>query len=295
MKVLIGNFKGPKGDTGSKGDKGNKGDTGEAGQRGSRWTSGTSITGTGTVGTKFPNSGITDAQLYDYYVNTATGNLYECKVAGAADVAEWAYIGSFKGPKGDTGPAGSISNINSQKPTYSEAAELKNIDSGETVQVSFGKLKKAVSVLISHYMQKATQSILGHVKLSNSSAITTAGEYALDAIEKNASVAGTLANMLGQVNSNLNNLHSDLFRAKYGGIGHMPYTGSDCNDAPFGFSWDPNYTLNGVANCPPIYGGYILRLGEPDWGAEVAISRDSFCKIYIRNVCNGTWTDWVEK
>lgn len=203
MKVLIGNFKGPKGDTGSKGDKGNKGDTGEAGQRGSRWTSGTSITGTGTVGTKFPNSGITDAQLYDYYVNTATGNLYECKVAGAADVAEWAYIGSFKGPKGDTGPAGSISNINSQKPTYSEAAELKNIDSGETVQVSFGKLKKAVSVLISHYMQKATQSILGHVKLSNSSAITTAGEYALDAIEKNASVAGTLANMLGQVNSNL--------------------------------------------------------------------------------------------
>ncbi len=75
----------------------------------------------------------------------------------------------------------------------------------------------------------------------------------------------------------------------------MPYTGSDCNDASFGFSWDSNYTLNGVANCPPIYGGYILRLGEPDWGAEVAISRDSFCKIYIRNVCNGTWTDWVEK
>lgn len=226
MKVLIGNFKGPKGDTGSKGDKGNKGDTGEAGQRGSRWTSGTSITGTGTVGTKFPNSGITDAQLYDYYVNTATGNLYECKVAGAADVAEWAYIGSFKGPKGDTGPAGSISNINSQKPTYSEAAELKNIDSGETVQVSFGKLKKAVSVLISHYMQKATQSILGHVKLSNSSAITTAGEYALDAIEKNASVAGTLANMLGQINSNLTS--KDLYSSTNWVSGITNYAKSIC-------------------------------------------------------------------
>ena len=203
MKVLIGNFKGPKGDTGGKGDKGNKGDRGEPGQRGSRWTSGTGVTGTSTVGTKFPSSGITDAQLYDYYVNTDTGNLYECKVAGTADVAEWAYIGSFKGPKGDVGPAGSISDINSQKPTYLEAAELKNIESGETVQESFGKIKKAISVLISHYVQKATQSILGHVKLSNSAAITTAGEYALDAIEKNASVEGTLANMISQANSNL--------------------------------------------------------------------------------------------
>lgn len=200
MKVLIGNAKGPKGDTGSKGDKGDKGNTG---QRGSRWISGTGITGTSTIGTKFPDSGITDAQLFDYYINTDTGNLYECTVPGTADIAEWVYMSNFKGPKGDTGLTGSISDINVQKPTYSESSELKNIESGETVQISFGKLKKAVSVLISHYMQEATQSILGHVKLSNSAAITTAGEYALDAIEKNASVAGTLANMIGQINSNL--------------------------------------------------------------------------------------------
>lgn len=203
MKVLIGNFKGPKGDTGGKGDKGNKGDRGEPGQRGSRWTSGTGITGTSTAGVKFPNSGITDAQLSDYYINTSTGNLYECTVPGAADTAEWVYIGSFKGPKGDAGPTGSISDINDQKPTYLEASKLENIESGETVKVTFGKIKKAVSVLISHYMQKATQSILGHVKLSNSAAVTIAGEYALDAVEKNASVEGTLANMISQANSNL--------------------------------------------------------------------------------------------
>lgn len=292
MKLLIGNFRGPEGKQGKKGEMG---ETGATGQRGSRWTSGTAVTGTSTAGTIFPETNITDAKLYDYYVNTDTGNLYECTVAGAADVAEWTHIGNIRGPAGATGPAGSISEIEEQKPAYTEAAKLENISSGETVKVAFGKLKKAVSVLIAHYTQKATAAILGHVKLSNSAAITKTGEYALDAVEKNASVAGTLANLIAQQNSNLNNLHSDLFKARYDGKGHMPHTGSDCNDAPFGFSWDSNYILNGVANCPPIYGGYILRLGEPDWGAEVAISRDSFCKIYIRNVCNGTWTDWVEK
>lgn len=205
MKVLIGNFKGPKGDTGEKGDKGNKGDRGEQGQRGSRWESGTNITGTDTVGTKFPNSGITDAQPLDHYINSDTGNLYECSVPGTADTAEWVYIGSFKGPKGDTGLTGSISDINEQKPTYSESSGLGNLESGETVKTAFGKLKKAVSVLISHYAQKAAYNILGHVKLSNSAAVTIPGEYALDAVEKNASVEGTLANMISQTNSNLDN------------------------------------------------------------------------------------------
>ena len=200
MRLKIGNFTGPQG---KQGEEGKKGDTGETGQRGSRWTSGTAITGTDTIGTKCPDSGITDALVHDYYVNVDTGNLYECTVPGTADVAEWVHIGNIKGPTGATGPAGSISDINNQKPTYSEASNLSNIESGETVQIAFGKLKKALSVLISHYMQKATQSILGHVKLSNSAAITTPGEYALDAIEKNASVEGTLANMLSQVNSNL--------------------------------------------------------------------------------------------
>lgn len=200
MKLLIGNFKGPEGKQGGKGDKG---ETGATGQRGSRWVSGTAITGTDTAGTIFPGTGITDAQMYDYYINPSTGNLYECTVPGTADVAEWIHIGNIKGPAGATGPAGSISDINNQKPTYTEATELANINSGETVKTAFGKLKKAVGVLIAHYTQKATASILGHVKLSNSAAITTAGEYALDATEKNASVNGTLANQIGTINGNL--------------------------------------------------------------------------------------------
>lgn len=202
MRLLLGNFKGPEG---KQGPEGQKGDTGDTGQRGSRYISGTSVTGTSTIGTKFVSTGITDALIHDYYINTDTGNLYECTLPGPADVAEWTYICNIKGPTGATGPAGSISDINNQKPTYTEADRLENIESGETVKISLGKLKKAISVLITHYTQKATASVLGHVKLSNSAAVTQTGQMALDAVEKNAAVPGTLAHQVQQINSNFEN------------------------------------------------------------------------------------------
>lgn len=88
MKLLIGNFRGPEGKQGKKGEMG---ETGATGQRGSRWTSGTAVTGTSTAGTIFPETNITDAKLYDYYVNTDTGNLYECTVAGQLLLLEITY------------------------------------------------------------------------------------------------------------------------------------------------------------------------------------------------------------
>lgn len=200
MRLLLGNFKGPEGKQGPEGQKGNTGDTG---QRGSRCTSGTNVTGTSTTGTIFASTGITDSLLHDYYINTSTGNLYECTVPGPADVAEWTYICNIKGPTGATGPAGSISDINKQKPTYTVADRLENIESGETVATAFGKLKKALSLLITHYTQQATATVLGHVKLSNSAAVTQTGLMALDAMEKNAAVPGTLAHQVQQINSNL--------------------------------------------------------------------------------------------
>lgn len=98
---------------------------------------------------------------------------------------------------------------------FNEAKSLENIESSETVETAFGKIKKALAEFIGHYTQKATATIIGHIKLSNSAAITKAGEYALDAIEKNASIEGTLAhlissqntvltNSINQINSNMN-------------------------------------------------------------------------------------------
>lgn len=97
---------GPKGDPGAKGETGATGATGPQGVRGSQWYDGTAITGTSTTGTIFSGSGITDAKVYDQYLNTSTGNTYRCTVAGAASVAKWIYTGCIKGVKGDPGAKG---------------------------------------------------------------------------------------------------------------------------------------------------------------------------------------------
>lgn len=112
---------GPKGDTGATGPQGPKGDTGakgatgatgpqgakgDTGQRGSNWYQGTAITGTSTTAVVFSGSGIETALVNDKYLNTSTGAVYNCTVAGAASAAKWVYIGSIKGPAGVQGPKG---------------------------------------------------------------------------------------------------------------------------------------------------------------------------------------------
>ncbi len=49
-------------------------------------------------------------------------------------------------------------------------------------------------------------------EISRSTAITAAGEYALDAIEKNASIEGTLAYQIAQQNNNLSNIANKRYR-----------------------------------------------------------------------------------
>lgn len=82
---------------------------------------------------------------------------------------------------------------NAAAPSFTETTELIALTSKEKISIAFGKIAKAVRTLISHVSLIASSSVRGHVKLSNSSAITTTGEYALDATEKNASIEGTMA------------------------------------------------------------------------------------------------------
>lgn len=53
---------------------------------------GNAITGTSTTPTAFPNTGITNAKVGDWYINTSNGNVYQCTVAGNASTAKWVYI-----------------------------------------------------------------------------------------------------------------------------------------------------------------------------------------------------------
>lgn len=107
--------KGDKGDTGAQGlqgekgetgPQGAKGDTGAAGTPGSKWYNGAGITGTSTTETVYSSSGVTSANVNDMYLNTGTGAVYQCTVAGAASTAKWKYVGSIKGAKGDKGDTG---------------------------------------------------------------------------------------------------------------------------------------------------------------------------------------------
>lgn len=76
------------------------------------WYKGTGITGTSTTAAIYSGSGVTNSRVNDLYLNTSTGNVYQCTTAGAASVAKWIYIGCIKGPagaqgaKGDTGATG---------------------------------------------------------------------------------------------------------------------------------------------------------------------------------------------
>lgn len=92
------------------------------------------------------------------------------------------------------------------KPTYEEPESLEELTSGEELETALGKIKKAVSTLIEHIIKKASLSVLGHVKLSDSSAVTNSEGLALPATEKNASIKGTLANQIDVLNTNLCNM-----------------------------------------------------------------------------------------
>ena len=83
---------------------------------------------------------------------------------------------AFSGLKGNTGEQGAAAindeeiPINEQIPTYTEATDLAPLTSGEKISVAFGKIKKAVSVLISHI---ADNTIHGQAQSSGSIATGT--------------------------------------------------------------------------------------------------------------------------
>ena len=79
------------------------------------------------------------------------------------DTPKWVYCGSIDIP------------INDTTPTHTEASSLVTLSSGESLSTAFGKIKKAISSLISHINSYGTASTPGHVKLSDSTSSTSSG------------------------------------------------------------------------------------------------------------------------
>lgn len=131
---------------------------------------------------------------------TDTEYYMKCIVGGAGAIATTEDAGIVKAGEDinvdDTGEM-------SLKTDFTVQEELAELTGDEDRKTLFGKVAKVITDFIAHKTLKATASVLGHVKISNSAAITTEGEYALDAVEKNASVDGTLAYQIAQQNDNL--------------------------------------------------------------------------------------------
>lgn len=89
------------------------------------------------------------------------------------------------------------------KTDFTAQDDLAELTGTEDRQTFFGMLVKAVSTLISHISLSATTEKAGHIKLSNSSAVTDSTGLALPATEKNASLDGTLANKIDTLNKSL--------------------------------------------------------------------------------------------
>lgn len=81
-----------------------------------------------------------------------------------------------------------------KQPAYEVSTAMSDLNSGEMITVAFGKIAKAVSTLISHVASKATSSVLGHVKLSDSTSSTSASTAGVAATPKAVKAAYDLAN-----------------------------------------------------------------------------------------------------
>jgi hypothetical protein len=95
---------------------------------------------------------------------------------------------------------GNASNMTTE---FTEVSEVETLTSGEKLGIAFGKIAKAVSTLIKHISTSASTSVSGHVKLSDSTAVTDSTGLALPATEKNASIEGTLAHQIAELNTDL--------------------------------------------------------------------------------------------
>lgn len=104
--------------------------------------------------------------------------------AKTADLGALAFKDSLS--KSDVG-LGNVPNVatNDQTPTYSDATTLATLTSGEKLSVAFGKIKKAISDLISHIANKSnphsvTASQVGLGNVENKSSATIRGELTKD-------------------------------------------------------------------------------------------------------------------
>ena len=147
-----------------------------------------------------------------------------------------------------------------KQPAYEVSTAMSDLHSGEMITVAFGKIAKAVSTLISHITSKATSSVLGHVKLSDSTSSTSASTAGVAATPKAVKAAYDLAN------SNTKKLGT----TDISGIGDGTVTGAIVNNKEA--IEDVSQSLTNLKNPAKGTKGILVNGGSP-------LSRD-FLLVY---------------
>lgn len=152
-----------------------------------------------------------------------------------------------------------------KQPAYEVPTAMSDLHSGEMITVAFGKIAKAVSTLISHTTSKATNSVLGHVKLSDSTSSTSASTAGVAATPKAVKAAYDLAN------SNTEKIGT----TDISGIGDGTVTGAIVNNKEA--IEDVSQSLTNVNNSKKTY----LRLILPNIAVDAKAVCDYINKNYL--------------
>ena len=73
---------------------------------GGKWYNGTQMDGTSTTAGAYYYSACPLVKVGDMYLNTSSGNVYECTTAGSGSSAKWTYRGCIRGAQGERGLQG---------------------------------------------------------------------------------------------------------------------------------------------------------------------------------------------
>lgn len=112
-------------------------------------------------------------------ISETTIYLLKEQESGTNKCSEWVYINGAWEKLGDmdidlSGYLQNTGDGSNLTETFSQAASLANISSGESHSTIFGKIAKAIAIIISHISTTATTSVLGHVKVD--SALSSSSE-----------------------------------------------------------------------------------------------------------------------
>lgn len=163
------------------------------------------------------------------------------------------------------------------------------------------KFNENADIIDEELAEKATSTQFGRVKLSDSSAVTDSEGLALPATEKNASIPGTMANQINEINTNLTNANKNISQR----VRYLPKS-AITNFSQIDMLWPYPRIINVSGwdypdNCPEKNKQWMI-LSIPysdDYDVNVTCGfqlwMSEYGDMYKRSLrVSGAWTDFVK-